>query len=344
MVAAATAAAAHHGFYVRKVVSDRYFAPLQFAVGQRIWVADTGMSTLSTAAPYKVYAHGGDPKREGDLAGVGLNSAAGEAGYVWTNGRFHNLTKFSLLRNGKLVYEVNLAAYEGRVNPDGRTHYGVINASTCVKKALQQSHIPVTYTGDTDSHPYAVAYAGHGGWLVADAGGNDILAITPAAHTVRTFALLPRQPFIVSSAFAKASHLPACTIGQNYWTESVPTDVEVGQNGTVYATTLPGGPEGPGVGPRGSVYSISADGGVIKRLGTGFADPTNLAVRPNGYIYVAELGAQRISRLVNGRPSPLLSVKGVVGVEWANNRLYASTAPGVFGAHKPGKIIELGYI
>lgn len=342
IVAASSASAQERrGFYVAKVIYSGYAAPLQFAVGQAVWVADSGYSHLTTAVPHKLYATGGDPSKGGDLAGVGINSAAGEVGYTWT-GPTHYQSHFVLLRNGKQVYQVNLAAYEGSANPDGNVHYGVDHPSACVRDALNTAHIPVNYTGQKDSHPYAVAYLGNHQWAVADAGGNDIVKVDVAAHRVSTIAVLPRQPFRVTKAFQQANHLPACVVGVTYWTESVPTDVEVGPGATLYVSSLPGGPEGPGVGPRGSVYTISTAGRVT-RIATGFADATNLAVRPNGYVYVVELGRD-IARVVNGRPSPVISINGVAGVEWAHNHLYASTAPAVIGGKGPGKIVELGYV
>jgi hypothetical protein len=64
------------------------------------------------------------------------------------------------------------------------------------------------------SHPYVVASLGRGSWAVADAGANAILKVSA--------------------------------------TGQVPTDVEVGPLGQPWVSTLPGGPEDPSLGARGS--------------------------------------------------------------------------------------------
>ena len=114
----------------------------------------------------------------------------------------------------------------------------------------------------------------------------------------------------------------------------------------LYVTTLPGGPGGS-VNP-GSVYRISRWGGKPQKIATGFNGATNLAIDPWGGIYVAELGAGTISKVVHGKPVPVLSLAGVVADEWANGHLYASTAPaavapeGSTGPPAPGSIVVLG--
>ena len=336
-------AAKRKGYYAKKVLSTKYAGPLQFAVGQHVYVADSFASTLTKLGSSKVLATGGNPKTGGDVAGVGVNSAAGEVGYTWSGGA-HKQTKFALLRNGKLVYTVNLAAQEGKTNPDKVLHYGVDKPSTCVKNALTKAHIPVSYTGELDSHPYSTTYLGSGQWAVADAGANAIFKVDTVKRLVSTLAVLPRQPLVISKAFAQASKLPPCVVGVTYNFESVPTDVETGPGGLLYASTLPGGPEGaPGIPPRGKIYTISATG-AIKLVGKGFDNLTNIAVRPNGTVYAAELGAGRVTQLVNGRPGPALySHAGLVGVEWANGHLYVSNVPNLIGVNSHSSIVQLGY-
>ena len=230
-----------NGFYTQKVLSRKYVGPLQFAVGtSKIYVADAFTSTLNVLESGRVVAHGGNPKSGGDLSGVGLNEAAGEVGYTWTNGNAHKLTKFELRRAGKTVYSINLAAYEGKINPDKTIHYGVTNPSACVSNALKKVGLNPSYNGLKDSHPYATTYAGNGTWAVVDAGGNDVLLINPAKHTISSTPL-PAVPVTISKALATAAHLPNCVIGVSYATESVPTDVELGPSGNLYVSLLPAG-------------------------------------------------------------------------------------------------------
>ncbi len=56
----------------------------------------------------------------------------------------------------------------------------------------------------------------------------------------------------VTKESAAALELPDCVVGVTYAFEPVPTDVEVGKDGYLYVTTLPGGPESPALGARGS--------------------------------------------------------------------------------------------
>jgi hypothetical protein len=106
--------------------------------------------------------------------------------------------------------------------------------------------------------------------------------------------------------------------------EPVPTDVEVGPHGHLYVTTLPGGLEDPRLGAFGSVYRVTPWNGHVERLGTGFAGATNLAVAPNGTVYVAELFGGRISKLVDGGPQTVAEVPLPAAVEWAKGKLYAT--------------------
>jgi hypothetical protein len=209
-----------------------------------------------------------------------------------------------------------------------------------VRKALNNAHIPVSYKGQLDSHPYAVAFLGGNRWAVADAGGNDVLTINSATGKVATAAVLPRQVLKISYTFAKASHLPKCTIGVKYYTEPVPTDVESGPHGQLYVSTLPGGPEGPGVPARGKVYAIGQTG-KVRQIGHGFASATNLAVTPQGVVFVAELGAGAIAMLHNGMPKTIVKLPSVAAVEYKYGALWAATAPAASGGKGPGEIVKI---
>ena len=152
------------------------------------------------------------------------------------------------------------------------------------------------YTGEVDSHPYAVASLGDGSWAVADAGGNDILRVEPNGN-VFTLAVLPNQPFKVTAEFAKENQLPKCTVGVTYRDEAVPTDVEVGPNGSLYVSTLPGG-----VGALGSVYKLSDRAyNTAHLVATGIPSATNLAVDKAGNIYVASLFAGLVFEVAPAR-------------------------------------------
>jgi hypothetical protein len=333
---AASAAPGPH-LHVVKVLSRHFVGPLQFAVsGHHVYVADAFTSTLKEIGG-PVLAHGPDPSTGGDLAGVAVNRHRGEIAYTSSNGK-HTNTRLTVLRHRQVAWSVNLAAFEAANNPDHKTVYGVEDPSRCVRRALTKAHIPVRYHGEVDSHPYAVTALRHGAWAVADAGGNDLLRVSAAGQIslIRTF---PRETKVITQDIADAEHLPQCVVGVHYRIEAVPTDVErVGKHGRLYVTTLAGA-DFPNM---GRVYRVLAGTGERTKIGDGFNEATNLAVTKGGTILVTELGSGRISRLSNGGPVEVATLPGVVAIERANGRFYASTAPAVTGAQKPGRVVVLG--
>jgi hypothetical protein len=97
-----------------------------------------------------------------------------------------------------------------------------------------------TIPGETpyDSDPYdVVAY--RGGWVVADAGANDLLYVSASGH-VRMLARFP----------AVAEQLPAGVLGNpapiTVQAQAVPSSVAVGPDGALYVGLLRGIPSDPG--------------------------------------------------------------------------------------------------
>jgi hypothetical protein len=341
---APAAADAHspHGsdLHVVATLSDSYVGPLQFAVaGRKIFVADSFTSTLTQLGRSTPIATGPDPATGGDLAGVAADPRSGALAYTSSNGD-HTQTHLTILQPGRKAITADLSGYEATHNPDGAVFYGVRNPSQCVSDAFAAIGVPVSYNGQLDSHPYSVVALGRGAWAVADAGANDILKVDRYGR-VSLLSVLPAQPVKITAGLAAANGLPPCTVGVTYRFEAVPTDVEVGPWGSLYVTTLPGGPEGPDNANPGSVYRIGWNGHPT-RIATGFNGATNLAVDGHGRIYVAEISAGTISTIVHGRPSVVASLPSVVAVEYANGRLYASTAPAATGSDGPGTIVVLG--
>jgi hypothetical protein len=162
-------------------------------------------------------------------------------------------------------------------------------------------------------------------WVVADASANALLKVDNRGH-VRTLAVLPPQPTEITAEMAEALGLPSCVAGVTYSFEPVPTDVEVGKDGFLYVTTLPGGPESPVLGARGKVWRVNPYTGAAKVIATGFLGATNLAIGKHGQIYVVELFAGQISVVRNGHPQPYLARPGVVAVETSRSgALWAAT-------------------
>lgn len=323
--APASASASAHGYEHQPhatVLTTRVVAPFQLALSRhQLYVADGGTSKVSRVnANGRLTAVGWGPQ-PGEVAGVAFNAAGTSMAFTSTS--YTDGTTRLVVRTGTQRVVSNLSRFEQRYNPDAGVSYGIDNPSDCVKQAFEPLG-GATMPGGVDSHPYAVASLGHGEWVVADAGGNDLLKVDATGH-VSLLAVLPRQPTVITAEIAAGLGLPDCVVGVTYNFEPVPTDVEVGPHGQLYVSLLPGGPEDPSLGARGSVYRVNPATGHSTRVATGFLGATNLALGPGHTIYVAELFAGRISTIRNGMVEPYLDLPGALAVEWGNGHLYAST-------------------
>lgn len=233
-------------------------------------------------------------------------------------------------------------AFETASNPDGDVTYGLLETDpACLDQISEDAFLPGTYTGIVDAHPYATTTS-RGTTYVADAGMNAILAHD--RRGLRTVAVLPPQPLVVTADVAGQVGWPECVVGETYWWEPVPTDVEVGPRGQLYVTALPGGPEDPDV-ARGVVFTVDPRRGTVRQIATGFVTATDLAVTPTGTVYVAELFGGKISVVERGRLRTLVEVPLPGAVEWTGKGLVATTnaLPGE-GAPPDGRVttVSLG--
>jgi len=236
-----------------------------------------------------------------------------------------------LTPSGTVHTIADLFTYEQQANPDQTTTYGFRQIDpTCAAQWPTAQNGPATYTGAVDSHPYAT-YPARGGWTyVADAGANDVLLVSPWGD-VSTVATLPAIPFTITSDVATGLGLPSCFVGTTYWFEPVPTDIEMGPHHTLLVTSLPGGPEGPQLGARGSVFAISThrDHTTVRQIVTGLLEPTGLAVAPSGDLYVAELFGDTVARVTFDRDGAhvtnAISAPSPGEVEWSHHSLYVTS-------------------
>jgi len=246
---------------------------------------------------------------------------------------------YTLDNAGAPVLIADLYAYEKSANPDRKTKYGFSTLKpSCVAQLPKQ--IPATYKGVKESHPYATATA-NGITYVADAGANAIFAVT-ATGTVSTVAALPPAKVKVTPSGAEANGLPACSIGHKYGFEAVPTDIEVGPDGNLYVTSLPGGPEDGSLGANGRVLRVKPGGGKVKTLVRGLVSPTGIAVATNGDMYVTQLFMGVISKIKAGKSKvkPYLELPLPAAVEVTPTGLLATikTLP----AKKPkGQVVTI---
>jgi len=319
-----------------KPVTTAVTQPFNLALhGNRLLVADGGNATVSRVlgnGTLRTVAVG--PTGKGDVAGVAISHDGRYIAYTSTEHPSEEVNA-----NGRLVILgpkgskriVDLAAYEAKRNPDKVNTYGAVGTinDKCRAQIEAASHLPASYGGQKDSHPYSVTAYGKN-WIVADAGGNALLKVSRRGH-VSTLAVLPVQPVKITTELAGELEAPDC-VGITYRFEPVPTDVEIGKRGRIYATTLPGGAGAPG-----SVYRISHRGH-SRQIATGFAGATNLALW-HGKIFVSEFFSGQISVVKNGAPKLYLKLPGVVSVESAKGRksLYA----GVFGQGGPGSVVKI---
>jgi len=342
LVGGASGAGAATQLHVVKTISSDFVGPLQFAVdGKRVFVADSFTSALFRVGRSTPIATGPDPSTGGDLAGVAVDPTTHNLAYTSNNGD-HSVTTLTIRPQSSKPVVADLSGFEAASNPDKVNHYGPVgHINSCARKALRHlgAPTPLRYTGALDSHAYSVTAIGDGNWAVADAGGNDIVKVDSHGN-VSTIAVLPPQPLFVSADVAAGLGLPDCAIGITYRFEPVPTDVELGPDGDLYVTTLPGGAEGPGGAP-GSLYHITSSG-TPELVATGIAGATNLAISPSGTIYVVGLFSGTISQVVGSSLETVFSQPGVVAAEYANGHLYASIAPALIGSGDPGSIVKLG--
>jgi hypothetical protein len=243
-------------------------------------------------------------------------------------------------RNGTHVHADTLA-YEQANNPDSVNTYGIAHPTACQSDLLAPLG-GANYTGLIDSHAYSLAAWGHK-WLVADAGGNDLLSVDGRGN-ISTVAVFPPQKIKITQAFLDANFPPgtdtSCLVGARYGFEPVPTDVEVGRDGFLYVTTLPGGAEDDSLGANGAVWRVNPRTGAVCKIASGFLGATNLALS-HGKIYVTELFAGRVSLVKGHHARPYVDLPGAVSIEAGRHgTLYAGTLDPTFQG--PGSIVRIG--
>ncbi|HEU4757439.1 MAG TPA: ScyD/ScyE family protein [Agromyces sp.] len=235
------------------------------------------------------------------------------------------------------VTSIDVLAWEQANNPDASAEYGFRDLTPECLAQIPPFLLPFVgpHGGAIDTHVYGslmlkdVTY-------VADAGANAVLAVDPAGN-ITTVAVLPPSSLVATAELAASFGLPECVVGHDFITEPVPTDVELGTDGWLYVTTLPGGPEDPSAGARGEVYRVNPETGEVQLYASGFAGATGLAVAPNGTVFVAELFGNQVSVISKrGEVSTFADLPSPAGIEWQSGRLYVSTD--VFG---DGKVVSI---
>jgi hypothetical protein len=236
------------------------------------------------------------------------------------------------------VTSVDVLAWEQANNPDASAEYGFRDLAPDCLAQIPPFLLPFVgpHGGGVDTHVYGSLMVGDVTY-VADAGANAVLAVDSSGD-ISTVAVLPPSSLIATEALAESFGLPSCVVGHDFVTEPVPTDVELGNDGWLYVTTLPGGPEDASLGARGSVYRVNPNTGEMQLYASGFAGATGLAVAPNGTVFVAEMFGNRVSVITKrGDVSTFAELTSPAGIEWQSGRLFVSTD--VFG---DGEVVSIG--
>lgn len=304
-----------------EVVADNLVSPLGFAVGDdgTLYVAEAFAGLLTKIETDGTRTELASAPPGSGTAGVAL-SPKGHAFYTLTLppevGTPPETALAVAYRNGGHKRLASLSDYEAANNPDAGNEYGIIKDGKCYNRLTRyekQIGMPVRYKGQIESNPYAVAWQSPSNLLVADAAGNDILRVRNGR--VSTVAVLPPIAQELDKPTVRQvmrqinrklenkgkdplpkNYFDSC-IGEKYASNPVPTDVEIGPDGNLYVSTLPGFPELPGY---ARIFKVDPSTGAYSTAAKGLTGATDLAVAHDGTMYVTELFAYQVSTINPG--------------------------------------------
>lgn len=224
-------------------------------------------------------------------------------------------------QRGRTRTVTDMAAFEKKHDPDGKTVYGVRDVS---RKCLAQAP-ELRSKGELYSHPYSSVPA-RNGLYVGDAGANAILHVNNHGK-VSLVKKVPAEPILITKAvqgMAKDMGLivPNCMLGHKYWAQPVPTDITI-MGDWLYYTVLPGVP-GESL-SKGKVYKMNLHTKKTHTVATGLNAPTGIALDRKGNVFVAELFGGGVAKIVKGKAVTLMPAVMASDVAISNNKLIAST-------------------
>lgn len=324
-----------------KAVAQGLLSPLSLAVAAdgTVYYTQNFAGTLHARAPGKKKPRTLVTAKPGDEVGA-VSTRDGSVAFAVTTATGQTSVRLLDADRPKKVRTLgDLDAFERRTNPDGKVVYGLRGLDADCAAQFPADGPPPSYRGIVESHPYATTIStgdGRDGGYVADAAANAVFAW--GAGRFRTVAVLPPVPLRITAPLAETMELPACTVGETYHFEPVPTDVEQAPNGDLYVSTLPGGPEDGSMAGHAAVYRIDpfARKPRARKVLGGLNSVTGLAVSPTGDLYVAQLFAGSIAKARNGatRAKVVEQVALPGDVEWTRRGLVATT--GVLTGLEPG--------
>jgi hypothetical protein len=174
-----------------------------------------------------------------------------------------------VLRDPTLVKEEPVSKLYGTLLRMHRPHHARVVADLW---DFERRHNPDAAVGNAliDSNPVDV-WSNHTSYVVADAGGNTLLRVTPGGG-VRVLSLFPNIP----------TPSPFGTIPMN----AVPTGVVRGPDGAYYMSQLTGFPFPIG---GAKVFRVDPRTGAATTYATGFTNAMDLAFGRDGTLYVLEI-------------------------------------------------------
>ena len=349
-IAAPASASRDSSFGTLSTIASNLLGPLSLAVD----TDGTSYVSQNFGGTLERISRSGERTTVASAPGLEIGAVSTRRGEVYFAQGDQSVAEFSFRKlnpDGTSTQLADLGQWEATENPDQVNTYGFIDLPPeCAAEFPPPPTGPpdpdtpplASYTGVVDTHVYA-SVATRDGVYVADAGGNDILRVDPDG-TVATIAVLPpMEPVSAPAELVAQFGYPACAAGEDYAFEPVPTDVEIGPDGWLYVTLLPGGPEDSSLGARGSVVKIDPSSGEIVTVATGFVGATGLAIdKRTGTIAVAEMfgGAEGTGQVSVVRPdtdtaSTSIPVVSPAAIELRNGRLYLTHNAAVFGPDGP---------
>lgn len=349
-IAAPASATSRQPFGTVTTIGTNLLGPLSLGVDKN----GTSYVSQNFAGTLEQITRSGERTTVASAPGLEIGAVSTRRGEVFFAQGNQEAGEFALMKLNPGAAPTQLAdlgLYEATYNPDQKNNYGFTDLSPECKAEFPppptgpptpETPPPGFYTGVVDTHVYASA-ATRNEIYVADAGGNDILRVGRDG-TISTVAVLPPMPPIPAPAeLVAALGYPECAAGKNYAFEPVPTDVEIGPRGWLYVTLLPGGPEDPSLGARGSVVKINPATGEIVTVATGLVGATGLAIDDRtGTIAVAEMfggpeGTGQVSVILpyTDRAAKSIPVTSPAAIELRNGKVYLTRNAAVFGPEGP---------
>lgn len=303
------------------VLATKLFSPLSMDAAEDggVWFSQNFAGQLMRLAPdgstEEVYSI-----KKGEIGAISVDGDVVTFAVSRGNNAFGRIKQ---LVDGEVVDVADLMPFEEAENPDGATTYGFAGVGRkCLRKV--PDFIPGSYPGVSEVHPYATVT--HDGVVyVADAGANAVFAI--ADGVVSSLAVVPPAPVTITKRLAKAFGMPGCTVGKDYLFEGVPTDIEVGPDGLLYVSSLPGGPEDGSTGANGGVFTIDPASGETTLVGRGLISAAGIAVAEDGTVYASELFPGRIVAYAPGSSEPTVVAERMMpsALEMVDGSLVATT-------------------